>query len=120
MEKGYSMQEVYDGLKEVKRIVTNCGACLNAKEYASIEAAIYFIGNMNNLQRMLYDPANMDKILFDFDHTWCPYDGEILFLEEAQEKGCNNCPFCDSNDICYSWADPRSSRQYWERKIVHD
>ena len=89
------------------------------KDKDKIDAAIYLIKNMTNLQAALYDPANLDFISQYLDDGTCFNFDEARFEEtlDARMNYCESCPFYDKEK---QWCKGYDKYMNWMKKPISE
>lgn len=106
-----------DIVNRLRRFREDYGQGIEPCDDEALNAAIYLIQNMTNLQAALYDPENMDFISELLENYTCFDFKEGLFTSYSKADFCESCPFYDKEtDICGGYG--RSEYKKWMEKQI--
>lgn len=115
----FSMNDIIDGLQTVRDRATSCG-CLSNMEENSLDAALYLLGNITNLQMALYDKGSLELAAEEVAMHLC-FDEKTGTLIRTSHSKCTGCMFSPTLDEGADGVDcPDKFRPWLCKKITEE
>lgn len=87
----FSIKDIVEGLQSIKERMDECG-CSDNKEENAVDAALYFISNMTNLQMALYDARSTECVSDIVSEQLC-FDDKLGIIVPSEFVKCEGCMF---------------------------
>lgn len=107
----FSINEIVEGLQSIKERMDGCG-CSDNKEENAVDAALYFISNMTNLQMALYDARSREYVSDVVSVQLC-FDDKLGCIMAGDLVECDNCMFNEENKDC-----PEVFKSWLMKKVI--